>query len=71
MGTAARIRTERGRAAGIAEGRAETFLRLARRKFGRLPAARAEQVRGASPGQMDARLDAPDVDSAFEGRTRH
>ncbi len=47
----------RGKAVGIAEGeargKAETFLRLARLKFGDLPEHRVEAVRTASPAQLD------------------
>ena len=87
MGTAAQIWMEQGRtegkaagiaegkAAGIAEGKADTFLRQARLKFGRLSAERADQVRNASPEQLDSWLDAliaaEDVDAVFGERTRH
>ena len=64
-----------GKAAGIAEGKADTFLRQARLKFGRLSAERADQVRNASPEQLDSWLDAliaaEDVDAVFGERTRH
>ncbi len=64
-----------GKAAGIAEGKAETFLRQARLKFGELAPVHAERVRGASPEQLDAWLDAlitaEDVDAVFGDRTRH
>ena len=75
MGTAAQIWMEQGKAEGIAEGKADTFVRQACRKFGRLSAERAEQVRSASPEQLDAWLDAliiaDDIDAVFEEQTRH
>ena len=87
MGTAAQIWMEQGRtegkaagiaegkAAGIAEGKADTFLRQARLKFGHLSAERAERVRGATPEQLDAWLDAlitaEDIDAVFGECTRH
>ncbi|MCY4136781.1 MAG: hypothetical protein OXF56_00760, partial [Rhodobacteraceae bacterium] len=87
MGTAAQIWMEQGKAAGIAEGKAagiaegkavgkaDTFLRLARLKFGDLSAEQAERVRGASPEQLDSWLDAlitaEDIDAVFRERTRH
>ncbi len=83
MGTAAQIWMEQGiaegKAAGIVEGKAvgkaDTFLRLARLKFGDLPAEQAERVRGASPEQLDAWLDAlitaEGIDAVFRERARH
>ena len=87
MGTAARTWMEQGRiegkaagivegkAAGIAEGKADTFLRLARLKFGELSSAQAEQVRNASPEQLDAWLEAlltaRDIDGVLGERIRH
>ena len=79
MGTAAQIWMEQGRsegkAAGIAVGKADTFLRPARLKFGRLSAERADQVRSASSEQLDAWLDAlitaEDIDAVFGDRARH
>ena len=83
MGTAAQIWMEQGRtegkAAGIVEGKtagkADTFLRLARLKFGELASVYAERVRSASSEQLDAWLDAlltaEDIDAVFGDRTRH
>ena len=83
MGTAAQIWMEQGKAAGIvegkaagiAEGKADTFLRLARLKFGELSSAQAEQVRNASPEQLDAWLEAlltaRDIDGVLGERIRH
>ena len=75
MGTAAQIWMEQGKAAGITEGKADTFLRLARLKFGELSSAYTEQVRNASPDQLDswleALLTARDIDGILGERTRH
>ncbi len=64
-----------GKAEGIAEGKADTFVRQACRKFGHLSAERAEEVRNASPEQLDAWLDAliiaDDIDAVFGEHTRH
>ena len=71
MGTAAQIWMEQGRI----EGKADTFLRLARLKFGELSSAHTEQVRNASPEQLDswleALLTARDIDGILGERTRH
>ena len=75
MGTAAQIWMEQGKAAGIVEGKADTFLRQARLKFGELSSAQAEQVRNASPEQLDswleALLSARDIEGVLGARTRH
>ncbi len=75
MGTAAQIWMEQGKAAGIVEGKADTFLRLARLKFGELSSAYTEQVRDASPEQLDswleALLTARDIDGILGERSRH
>ena len=79
MGTAAQIWMEQGRiegkAAGIVEGKADTFLHLARLKFGELTSAQAEQVRNAPPEQLDswleALLSARDIDGVLGERARH
>ena len=65
MGTIAETWIEqgeaRGKAVGIAEGeargKAETFLRLARLRFGDLPEPRVDAVRTASPAQIDRWLE--------------
>ena len=60
---------------GITEGKVDTFLRLARLKFGDLSSVQAEQVRNASPEQLDAWLEAllsaRDIDGVLGARTRH
>ena len=91
MGTAAQIWMEQGRiegkaagivegkaagiVEGIAEGKADTFLHLARLKFGELSSAQTEQVRNASPEQLDswleALLTARDIQSVLGERTNH
>ena len=64
-----------GKAAGIMEAKTDTFLRLARLKFGELSSAQTEQVRNASPQQLDswleALLNARDIDGVLGERTRH
>ena len=64
-----------GRAEGKAQDKAETFLRLARLKFGTLPEARVTQVHAAGPDQLDAWLDslilAANLDDVFDLRSRH
>jgi len=65
MGTIAETWIEqgeaKGKAVGIAEGeargKAETFLRLARLRFGDLPEPRVDAVRTASPAQIDRWLE--------------
>ena len=75
MGTAAQIWMEQGKAAGIVEGKADTFLRQARLKFGELSSAQAEQVRNASTEQLDswleALLTARDIDGVLGESARH
>ena len=48
----------RGKAAGIAEGKAETVLRLIQLKFGDLSNERSELVRKATTDQLDHWLEA-------------
>ena len=64
-----------GKVIGIAEGKAEAFLRLARLKFDAIPDARVAQVRAASLVQIDAWLDAlilaEDLNDVFAKRTGH
>ena len=87
MGTVAQEWMEQGRAEGEvrgigkgkiigkAEGKAETFLRQARLKFGTIPDARVAQVRAAQQDQLDAWLDAlilaEDLDAVFARRSSH
>ena len=65
----------RGIEKGIEKGKAETFLRLARLKFGTLPEARVTQVHAAGLDQLDAWLDslllAANLDDVFDLRSRH
>ena len=60
---------------GRIEGKADTFLRQARLKFGELSSAQAEQVQSASPEQLDswleALLTARDIDGVFGARAKH
>ncbi len=64
-----------GRAEGRAEGKAETLLRLARLRFGAVPAARADEVRSADAETLDRWLDAlvgaEALEEVFEPRRRH
>ncbi len=87
MGTAAETWMEQGREKGLAEGKiagiaegeargkAEAFLRLARVKFGDVPPARAEKIRGAAAGEIDAWLEAliaaESIEAVFDARRRH
>ncbi len=75
MGTAAQIWKEQGREEGLAEGKAETFLRQARVKFGGVPPASAEKVRAAAAGELDAWLEAlitaDDIEAVFAVRRGH
>ena len=75
METLADTWMEAGRAEGKAQDKAETFLRLARLKFGTLPEARVTQVHAAGPDQLDAWLDslilAANLDDVFDLRSRH
>ncbi|MCY4357492.1 MAG: DUF4351 domain-containing protein, partial [Gammaproteobacteria bacterium] len=43
---------------GLEQGKADTFLRLARLKFGELPEQRIDAVRAATVAQLDQWLDA-------------
>ncbi len=74
MGTAAQIWRKQNREEGLAEGKAETFLRQARVKFGGVPPARAEKVRTAAAGELDAWLEAlitaEDIEAVFGARRR-
>ena len=60
---------------GEAKGKADSFLRLARLKFGEVPPGRVEQVRGAASGELDIWLDAlfsaEDLDAVFAARSIH
>ena len=64
-----------GRMEGEAKGKADSFLRLARLKFGEVPPGRVEQVRGAANGELDIWLDAlfsaEDLDAVFAARSIH
>ena len=46
-----------GKAEGRAEGKVETFLRLARRKFGEVPPRKVASVKAASAQQLDRWLE--------------
>ena len=65
----------RGIEIGKAEGKAETFLRLAQLKFGTIPEARVTQVHAAGQDQLDAWLDslllAANLDDVFDLNSRH
>ena len=65
----------RGIEKGIEKGKAETFLRLARLKFGSIPEPRVTQVNAAGQDQLDAWLDslvlAANLDDVFDLRSRH
>ena len=65
----------KGRVEGLKEGKEESFLRLARLKFGDIPPDRVEQVRGAASGELDIWLDAlfsaEDLDAVFAARSFH
>ena len=64
-----------GEAKGLTKGKADSFLRLARLKFGEVPPGRVEQVRGAASGELDIWLDAlfsaEDLDAIFAARSIH
>ena len=64
-----------GEIRGIEKGKAETFLRLARLKFGSIPEPRVTQVNAAGQDQLDAWLDslvlAANLDDVFDLRSRH
>ena len=79
MASAAQEWMEQGRLEGIVEGelkgKAETFLRLARLRFGYLSHSRIAPVRNASTDDLDAWLErlmtAKTLDEVFGGRRRH
>ncbi len=79
MGTIAETLLEQGEARGlskgIATGKAETLLRLARKRFGDFPDARADMVLSADAETVDRWLDAlvgaGTLDEVFEPRRRH
>ena len=58
---------------GLAEGKAETLLRLLVLRFGAVPDGAKARVRAAVGGDLDAWLDAileaPDLDSVFASRS--
>ncbi len=60
---------------GEAKGKADSFLRLARLKFGDIPPDRVEQVRSAASGELDIWLDAlfsaEDLHAVFAARSIH
>jgi hypothetical protein len=60
----------KGRLEGETRGRAETLLRLMRRRFGTVPDAAVERVHAAGIEDLDrwadAVLDAPSLDAVFE-----
>ncbi len=64
-----------GEAKGLTKGKAESFLRVARLKFGEIPPDRVEQVRGAASGELDVWLDAlfsaEDLHAVFAARSIH
>jgi hypothetical protein len=61
--------TRESKAAGKAEGRVETLLRLLGRRFGELPDAVVTRMRAAAPAELDRWtdrvLDAPDLPAVF------
>ncbi len=65
----------KGRVEGLKEGKAVSFLRLARLKFGDIPPGRVEQVRSAASGELDIWLDAlfsaEDLHAVFAARNIH
>ncbi len=75
MATAAQELTEQGRLEGIVEGKAETFLRQARLKFGDLSSSRIATVRKASIDNLDVWLErlmtAKTIDEVFGGQSRY
>ncbi len=64
-----------GLSKGIATGKAETLIRLARKRFGDVPDARADMVLSADAATLDRWLDAlvvaETLDEVFGPRTRH
>ncbi len=75
MASAAQELTEQGRLEGIVEGKAETFLRLARLRFGDLSSSRIATVRKASIDNLDVWLErlmtAKTIEDVFGGHSRH
>ena len=65
----------RGLKQGRAEGKAETLLRLARMRFGDVPAARADEVHAADAATLDRWLDAllgaDTLDAVFDPPRQH
>ena len=66
-----RLAIERGRLAGMAEGKAETLSRLLTRRFGPLPEWVGPRLQGATADQLDLWadrvLDAPTLLGVFDG----
>jgi hypothetical protein len=64
-----------GLSKGRAQGKAETFLRQARIRFGDIPAARADEVRSADAAMLDrwleALIGADTLDEVFDPQRRH
>ena len=54
MGTVSEAWLEQGRGEGIAEGQSELLLRLLERRFGEVPEATRERVRGGSLSELEA-----------------
>ena len=79
VGTIAETLLEQGKALGLSEGRvegrADTFMNLARIKFGDVPAARADEVRAADTATLDrwleALIGAETLDEVFDSRRHH
>ena len=65
----------KGEALGLAKGKAETLLYLARVKFGDIPVERADEVRAADPAKLDrwleALIGADTLDEVFDPKRRH
>ena len=65
---------KRGIKQGVERGKVDTFLKLARRKFGPVPPTRSKQVAEASVEQLDRWLDAlievDSLDSVFADAQR-
>ena len=57
----------KGEELGLAKGKAETFLRQARIRFGNVPAARAAEVRAVDAATLDRWLEALVVADMLEG----
>ncbi len=79
VGTIAETLLEQGKAVGLSEGRAagkaETLLRLARKRFGDVPEVRADMVLSADAETLDRWLDAligaDTLEEIFDPRWRH